>query len=236
MLFRSIKNKEYNEIEPYPHFSMDDILPEEFAKKCQEEILNIPSELWDRYDNPFEQKFTLRDKNNLPENCRRLFEILTSDEIINSLSNITQVNLINDSNKNWWGIHTYKNGDYLDIHSDAGNHPITKQKKHLTLGIYLSYNWKEENGGYLEIWDGDNVLNDNAKVTKCYSKILPLFNKLIIFTNKNNEKAISRISLFKNILTFNPFSDYHIFRNLLDLLIFQSRKELMFRKTSRSKF
>lgn len=182
----SIKKNEYNEIEPYPHFYMNDILPEDFAKKCQEEILNIPYELWDRYNNPFEQKFTLRDKNNLPKNCSELFNILTSDEILNVLSNITGVNLINDPNKNWWGIHTYKDGDYLDIHSDAGNHPITKQKKHLTLGIYLSYNWKEENGGYLEIWDGESVLNDNAKIKNCYSKILPSFNKMVMFTNKVN--------------------------------------------------
>ena len=182
----SIKKDEYNEIQPYPHFLIDDILPEDFAKKCQEEILNIPHELWDRYNNPFEQKFTLRDKNNLPKNCSKLFDILTSDEILSVLSNITKVKLINDPNKNWWGIHTYKDGDYLDIHSDAGNHPITKQKKHLTLGIYLSYNWKEENGGYLEIWDGDSVLNDNAKIKNCYSKILPSFNKMVMFTNKVN--------------------------------------------------
>lgn len=182
----TIEKKEYNKTTPYPHCSLEDILPEEFAKKCQEEILNIPNDFWDRYNNPFEQKFTLRDKNNLPENCQILFNMLTSEETLNILSNIVGEKLYNDPNKNWWGIHTYKNGDYLDIHSDAGNHPITKQKKHITLGIYLSYNWKEENGGHLEIWDGDSVLNDNAKLSICYSKILPSFNKMIMFTNKTN--------------------------------------------------
>ena len=182
----NIVKKEYNETKPYPHCSIEEILPEEFAKKCQQEILNIPNDFWDRYNNPFEQKFTLRDKNNLPENCQQLFDVLTSDETINILSNIVGEKLYNDPNKNWWGIHTYKNGDYLDIHSDAGNHPITKQKKHLTFGIYLSCNWKEENNGHLEIWDGDNVLNDDAKLFKCYSKILPSFNKMVMFTNKTN--------------------------------------------------
>lgn len=182
----NIVKKEYNEMKPYPHCFIEDILPEEFAKKCQQEILNIPPEFWDRYDNPFEQKFTLRDKNKLPENCQKLFEILTSEETLHVLSNIVEEKLYNDPNKNWWGIHIYKDGDYLDIHSDAGNHPITKQKKHITFGIYLSHNWKEDNGGHLEIWDGDNVLNDNAKLTKCHTKILPSFNKMIMFTNTTN--------------------------------------------------
>ena len=35
----------------------------------------------------------------------------------------------------------------LDIHVDAGLHPITKQKKQLTIGIYISKDWKEENIG-----------------------------------------------------------------------------------------
>jgi len=107
---------------------VENILDNSFAKKCQEEILNLPSEMWDRYNNPFEKKYTLRDKNNFPENCKILFDILNSQEILNILSNIVGEELYNDTSKNWWGIHKYNNGDYLDIHSDAGNHPITKQK------------------------------------------------------------------------------------------------------------
>jgi hypothetical protein len=176
----------YQETTPYPHCELSDVLDSNFALKCQEEILNIPPEMWDRYNNPFEQKYTFRDKNNFPENCKKLFEILTSQEVVDILSTIVNEQLYNDPNKNWWGIHTYKNGDYLDIHSDAGNHPLTKQKKHVTLGIYLSYKWKSENGGYLEIWDGQSVLDDTAKLDKCCNKILPSFNKLILFINTTN--------------------------------------------------
>jgi Rps23 Pro-64 3,4-dihydroxylase Tpa1-like proline 4-hydroxylase len=181
-----ISNKKYNDSTPYPHIVLDNILDETYATKCQQEIINIPSEMWDRYNNPFEQKFTLRDKNNIPEYCHNLFNLLTSSEVVDVLSNITGEQLYNDPTKNWWGIHTYNNGDYLDIHSDAGNHPITKQKKHITFGIYLSYKWKEENGGHLEIWSGDNVLNDDAKIVNCENKILPIFNRMIMFTNTTN--------------------------------------------------
>ena len=144
-----ISNEEYNNVKPYPHCMLDNILDTDFAEKCQQEILTIPCEMWDRYNNLFEQKNTLRDKNSMPRYCDALFKLLTSDKVINKLSNIVGEQLYNDPTKNWWGIHTYNNSDYLDIHSDAGNHPITKQKKHITFGIYLSYNWSEENGGQI---------------------------------------------------------------------------------------
>lgn len=181
-----IKPMEYQKKTPYPYYVIENILDDSFAKICQEEILNLPSDMWDRYNNPFEQKYTLRDKDNFPNNCKKLFDILTSQEIVNILSNIVGEKLYNDTSKIWWGIHKYNNGDYLDIHSDAGNHPITKQKKHLTVGIYLSYKWTEYNKGHLEIWNGDSVVNNCAKLYNCTNKILPTFNKMIMFTNTIN--------------------------------------------------
>jgi len=183
---KSINHDIYNSADPYPHCVIDNILDTAFAVKCQQEIMNIPREMWDRYNNPFEQKYTLRDKNNLPNYCQQLFDLLTSKDVIDILSTVVGEQLYNDPTKNWWGIHTYDNGDYLDIHSDAGNHPVTKQKKHITFGIYLSYNWKEENGGHLEVWDGESVLKDDAKLYDCKNRVLPIFNRMIMFTNTTN--------------------------------------------------
>jgi len=90
--------------------------------------------------------------------------------------------LINDPTKNFWGVHKYKSGDKLDIHVDAGIHPITKLKKQVTLGLYLSYEWDEKYGCDLEIWKGDNSKNSDAKIYRCVSRIPPVFNRLIIFT------------------------------------------------------
>lgn len=182
----NIDKKKYNETYPYPHCVIENALSNKMALTLQNEILSVHPDCWDRYDNPFEQKYTLRNKNEFPDNCKKLFEILTSQTTLNILSNLTGKKIYNDPTKNWWGIHIFKNGDYLDIHSDAGNHPVTKQKKHLTLGIYLSKDWKEENGGKLEVWDGDSVLNDDCKIYKCCNSTLPSFNKMILFTNTIN--------------------------------------------------
>ena len=212
----NINKTSYNNNKPYPHCYIDNFLDNELALKCQNEILNIDEKEWDRYENPFEGKYTLRNKNNFPYHCNKLFNLLTSDETLNYLSNIANTKLYNDPNKNWWGIHKYKNGDHLDIHSDAGCHPITKQKKHVTLGIYLSKNWKDENGGYLEFWSGDSVVNNNAEIFECKNKILPIFNRMIMFSNTNNAWHGNPIPVnIKNdetriFLTLSYLSDVHV--------------------------
>jgi len=166
---------------PFPFFVVNNILPTKIAEDAQKEILNIEHEKWDRYDNPFENKYTLRDKNNLPPTVTSIFEYLTSDKFLEELSTIYDIKLYNDPTKNWWGVHKYDDGDKLDIHVDAGLHPVSKQKKQVTLGIYLSKDWKEENGGHLEIWEGENSVNNDAKLIECKEKVLPAFNTLLSF-------------------------------------------------------
>lgn len=180
-----VDSQKFKNIEPFSYLKVDNVLQEDFAKQIQEEILNISNEEWDRYDNPLEHKYTLRNKENLPSECSKLFSMLTSDDFTENLSSIMGYEIKNDHTKNWWGIHKYDNGDHLDIHVDAGLHPQTKQKKQLTLGIYLSKDWKEENGGHLEIWKGENAYNNDAKISECVDRILPVFNTLVIFENND---------------------------------------------------
>jgi len=182
MIDIELDNSIYKNIKPYNHYYWDDVLNKTFAQDIKNEILNIEQDKFDRYANPFEQKWTLRDKNNLPENCQKLYNYLESDEFIEKLSNIVGIQLYRDNVKNFWGIHKYDNSDKLDIHVDAGIHPQTKMKKEVTLGIYLSKNWEEKNGGHLEIWKGENSSNNDAKLIECVNKVLPKFNRLVIFT------------------------------------------------------
>lgn len=177
---------QYLNTNPFPYIYIDNILDYEFAGECQKEILNIKDSEWDRYSNPFENKFTLRNKDNLPNNCQKLFNYLTSEIFIEMLSLKMGVKLFNDSTKNWWGIHKYQHNDNLDIHCDAGIHPITENKKHCTLGIYLSKNWEKQNKGHLEIWNGDKITDDNPKLKNKVSSILPKFNRLVLFNCTDN--------------------------------------------------
>lgn len=168
--------------DPFPYGKLDGFLNDDFARNVQNEIMSISHEDWDRYNNPFEQKYTLRDKNNFPEKLTQLFIELTSDSFVSTLSKIVGYDLRLDTTKNFWGVHTYGPGDKLDIHADAGLHPTLGLKKQVTLGIYLSYDWKEEYGCDLEIWRGENSVNNNAKLIEKADSISPIFNRLVIFT------------------------------------------------------
>ena len=160
----------------------DGFLNAQFAEKVKDEILNIPNEAWDRYDNPFEQKFTLRNKFQFPLHLSTLFDYLTSEQFVKHLSGIVGYDLILDETRNFWGVHKYGPGDKLDIHVDAGLHPTMGIKKQITLGIYLSSEWKEEYGCRLEIWRGENCASNSAKLLEKVDSIAPLFNRLVLFT------------------------------------------------------
>ena len=66
MLTFKIIPEEYQRKEPFPYMFQDQILHELSAKQLQQEILMIPKDAWDRYSNPFEDKWTLRDKYAFP--------------------------------------------------------------------------------------------------------------------------------------------------------------------------
>jgi Rps23 Pro-64 3,4-dihydroxylase Tpa1-like proline 4-hydroxylase len=181
-----ISEKEYQTRLPYPYHVMDNVLNEEIAIDIQNDILSLPIEEFDRYENPFEQKYTLRDKNKYPQKLQALMNYLTNDEFVNRLSQFVGCSLQNDSTKNFYGVHIYKPGDKLDIHVDAGLHPTLGLKKYITLGIYLSKNWKTDFGCELEIWDGDPAHHEQPKLYKCMKAISPVFNRMILFTNTDN--------------------------------------------------
>jgi UDP-N-acetylglucosamine 4,6-dehydratase/5-epimerase len=175
-------NHEYKKNIPFPHCVVESPLNNDFAQKLQDEIMSLEDDCWDRYENPFENKYTLRDKNSMPNTCNQIFNYMTSDYFVNQLSNLVGEQLFLDETKNWWGIHKYKHGDHLGIHCDAGFHPVQELKKHITLGIYLSKNWTEENLGHLELWEGSNINDDDLVLHRCIDKVLPSFNKMVIFS------------------------------------------------------
>ena len=51
-------------------------------KNAKVTYLQATPNMWDRYDNCFEQKSTYRDKNNFPKNINNLYDYLTSSQFI----------------------------------------------------------------------------------------------------------------------------------------------------------
>jgi hypothetical protein len=203
----------YQSTFPYPYGIQDNILHQDFAVALQNEILQIPANQWDRYQNPFEAKYTLRDKYNFPPLLKQLFNELMAPEFVNQIGKIVGRKLLLDLTRNFWGVHMYEPGDKLDIHVDAGLHPLLSFKKQVTLGIYLSANWEESYGCQLEIWHGENSKNNSAKLMRKVDSIAPMFNRLILFTcndyawHGNPEPACGPADSRRIFITISYLSD-----------------------------
>lgn len=179
---RMEKNRGCVEMSPFPHLVVDNFLPLQIAQKMQEDILECDPDMFDRYDNPFERKNTFRDKHGFPDSCRDVFDALQSPVFLTALNTLFgDRRIILDEHKHYWGIHTYKTNDYLDIHVDADVHPLQKIKKYLTLGIYLSPDWKDDDHGHLELWEGTPSSLPQPRISACAKTISPVFNRMVIF-------------------------------------------------------
>jgi Rps23 Pro-64 3,4-dihydroxylase Tpa1-like proline 4-hydroxylase len=139
--------------------------------------------------------------------------------VIQELQKLCGKELYTDPTRNFWGVHKFQNGDHLDIHVDAGSHPLTGKKKVLTLGIYLSKNWEDNQTGALELWNGDNASLDTAKIYDCKISLKPLFNRMILFNNDDYSwhgmpKPVIATGEEEIIcLTISYFSNHHLYRN-----------------------
>jgi hypothetical protein len=72
------------------------------------------------------------------------------------------------------GYHEIKPGGLLKVHADFNKHQFTMLDRRINLLVYLNKDWEESYGGHFELW--------NTKMTKSYRKVLPVFNRLAIFS------------------------------------------------------
>ena len=179
-------SKEFELAKPFRHIIIDDFLDDFVVKRIFDEFPKLSSELWVvghnknqpiKYakDNPFEKKMVaISDKEKFPKHHKQLFEYFDSTVFLNFLKKLTGIkDLQIDETGRHAGIRGMLNESYQHVHSDAVIHPQTGLRKRLSVILYLNKFWDENMGGCLEIWD-DNM-------TKCVHKILPKYNRLVIF-------------------------------------------------------
>lgn len=143
-------------------------------------LLAMPAEAFDRYDNPFEQKWTLRDKTDLPYSLATLAAYLEADLRLRA-QDYYGVPLLRDDTRHYLGFFKYDPGDYLDVHVDAGLHPLNGLRKRVTTCLYLG-----EGMGDFELWEGDDCTDDAPRLTQLVGGIAPRHGQIIIFENNDH--------------------------------------------------
>ena len=165
---------------PFPHTVIDNFINEQFLNKAVNDLQYV-----DWGNDAGEEKDTNQVKklfspysvgmwDNMPEYVTNLLNFLNSREVLKFLEELTGIpDLIPDPEFYGGGIHRILPGGKLSVHADYNFHPITKLHRRVNLLLYLNKNWEEEWGGDLQLWNKD--------MSMCVKKILPIFNRAVIF-------------------------------------------------------
>ena len=164
----------YAGAKPFPHIVFDnffapsllDVILEEFPK---------PDEIrWQSFDNPQEIKLASATEASFGPATRLLLYHLNSATFLQFLSTVTGIdNLIPDPHFEGGGLHQIVRAGKLGIHVDFNKHRSFGLDRRLNLLLYLNKDWREDYGGHLQLWDRD--------MTRCEAKVLPVFNRMMIF-------------------------------------------------------
>jgi len=170
------KNKDrYAKTAPFPHIVLDNFFCDKTLSQVYDSFPNPKELTWHKYNNQLEKKLMYSQVDNLTEPFRKLFQELHKKEFIQFLEQLTGFeNIVCDENYTGGGLHQIERGGKLDIHTDFNVLYGTNKKRCLNLILYLNKEWKEEYGGHFEMWDKD--------VKCCVQKILPIFNRAVIFS------------------------------------------------------
>jgi len=169
-------------LDPVPNFCFDNFLTPDFANEIYDAFPSYEDALKvGRQFAAVNEKFKVQvtDSKHFPKPILELHEMLASDDFVAKVGDMLSIpNLIADPNLNGGGIHETNSGGHLDVHIDFN---YVKQKQwHRRVNILLYFNkeWKEEYGGYFELWDKE------VKNRKEY--FAPDFNRACGFATSEN--------------------------------------------------
>jgi Rps23 Pro-64 3,4-dihydroxylase Tpa1-like proline 4-hydroxylase len=177
----SENSKTYIDAHGFPHIVIENFLDENQLNKALEDFPSIKDEGWIHYKHVNEKKGGLNKRELIPQSISSIIDELNSPKFINWLEKITGIQgLIADEKLEGGGIHQIEKGGFLNIHADFTTHPHNRLwKRRVNVLLYLNKDWNEEYGGNLELWERD--------MSKCFKKILPIFNRCVIFnTDKDS--------------------------------------------------
>ena len=127
------------------------------------------------YNNYHEKKLECQGEENLSENVSLILYQFNSAPFVRFLETLTGIDkLIPDPYFFGGGLHQIVAGGKLGIHSDFSRHNRLPLDRRLNVLIYLNKDWREDYGGHLELWNED--------MTRCVRRILPAYNRMVIFT------------------------------------------------------
>jgi Rps23 Pro-64 3,4-dihydroxylase Tpa1-like proline 4-hydroxylase len=180
---QSIASREsanYSNADPFPHIVIDNLFSEKVLTQILGEFPSSDQTNWIHYDKEREKgKSESKDETELGYVTRQTIHELNASGFLTLLEQLTGIKgLLPDPHLFGGGLHQIQKGGYLNIHADFNWYAKVKLYRRLNLLLYLNKNWLEEYGGHLELWD--------KKMSACQKKILPVFNRCVIFSTNHD--------------------------------------------------
>lgn len=166
---------------PFPHFCIDNFLTQSFAEEVYRSFPSFREA--EAVGREFatvneKKKVQITDATRFPPPVARLNDLLASREFIELMSDIFGIpNLIADPALMGGGIHETDAGGRLDVHVDFNFVEGQKWHRRLNILIYFNKDWREEYGGYLDIWD--------KEVKRRHGSFAPIFNRACGFATSD---------------------------------------------------
>ncbi|MCC8423955.1 2OG-Fe(II) oxygenase [Mucilaginibacter sp. UR6-11] len=171
------KHQEYINAQPFPNIVIDDFFNEELLTQVLDDFPDL-SKKQDviHYDNHNEKKLAAKGEAYFSDNTKALIHYLNSQPVLEFLQELTGIKetLLPDPYLIGGGYHEIKPGGLLKVHADFNKHELTMLDRRINLLVYLNKDWEESYGGHFELWD--------REMTKSHKKVLPLFNRIAIFS------------------------------------------------------
>jgi len=167
---------EYGAGQPFPHIVLDDFLNPDALESALQEFPDLRSEEWIHYTHVNERKFGLTSRHHFGPSLGTLIDALNGPAFVQWLEQLTGIRgLRADESLEGGGLHQSAQGGFLNVHADFTVHPHHRNwRRRVNLLVYLNHDWQDSYGGHLELWD--------REVRTCVRKVLPVFNRAVIFS------------------------------------------------------
>lgn len=166
----------YQSAQPFRHIVLDGLFDDADLDAVLRDFPARDEMRWMEFDNPKEKKLGFfYERSTVSDTIRRFLDAMNGFEMLLFLERLTGIEgLIPDPYFGGGGLHQIEPGGFLEVHADFNVHPKLRLDRRLNMLVYLNRDWREEWGGHLELWD--------AEMRACRERILPLFNRTVIFS------------------------------------------------------
>ena len=167
----SLDAARYLAASPWPHTVIDGLFDPEVVRAAEAEQLEVARTL--RPHTSRRQIKAERSRITGPAS-EQLTGCLDGEPWIDLLGRLTGITTLHhDPSRFWAGLHVSPPGAFQSVHRDFQKHPATGLYHRVNVLLYLTSDWRQEEGAELELWSAD--------LESCEKRILPVAGRLVIF-------------------------------------------------------